>query len=107
MTDLHNKTLEELHQLIADAQTQLKITQRKQHKEVIAKIKALADSIGVIVDIHENSTKNVSKKVSATVSIKYRHPDDTSKTWTGRGMKPKWLVELTNAGRDQNDFLIS
>jgi len=105
MTDLDNKTPEELQQLITDAQAQLKIVQRKQHKEVIAKIRELADSIGATVEIHEHSDK-VSKKVSATVAIKYRHPDDHSKTWTGRGMKPRWLVELINAGRDQNEFLI-
>jgi len=106
MTDLQDKTLEELQQLIANAQTQLKIAQRGKHKEVIAQIRELADSIGVIVDIHENSDKAASKKVSAKVAIKYQNPDDPSKTWTGRGMKPKWLVELMNAGRDQNDFLI-
>ncbi len=106
MTDFHNKSPEELQQLIAEAQAQLKVTQRRQHKEVIAKIKELADSIGATVDIHEHSEKEASKKVVAKAAIKYRHPDDPTKTWTGRGMRPKWLVELVNAGRDQHEFLI-
>ena len=39
--------------LNAEAQTQLDAIKRNQHKEVIAKIKELAASIGVTVDIRE------------------------------------------------------
>lgn len=28
-----------------------------------------------------------------TGRIQYRHPEDPSKTWTGRGRKPNWLKE--------------
>jgi DNA-binding protein H-NS len=27
-------------------------------------------------------------------------------TWTGRGLKPRWLVEAIEAGRSQDEFLI-
>jgi len=29
---------------------------------------------------------------------KFRHPDDESQTWSGRGRKPVWLVDLEAAG---------
>ncbi|MEP2531815.1 H-NS histone family protein [Shimia sp.] len=29
---------------------------------------------------------------------KYVHPDDKSKTWTGKGRKPKWFDEALAAG---------
>lgn len=35
----------------------------------------------------------------------YRNPADGS-TWTGRGLKPRWLVEAIEAGRTQDEFLI-
>jgi DNA-binding protein H-NS len=35
----------------------------------------------------------------------YRNPVDGS-TWTGRGLKPRWLVEAIEAGRSQDEFLI-
>ena len=35
----------------------------------------------------------------------YRNPADGS-TWTGRGLKPRWLVEAIEAGRSQDEFLI-
>lgn len=34
----------------------------------------------------------------------YRHPDGM--TWTGRGIKPRWLAEAIEAGRTQDEFLI-
>ena len=101
MTDIKNKSLDELHQLIADAQAQLKIVQRSKQKEVIAKIKELAESIGVTVEIHEDS-----KDSSAKVPAKYLHPDDYSKTWSGRGMTPKWLKTLVDSGHSKEEFLI-
>jgi DNA-binding protein H-NS len=55
MTDIQNKSQEELLALIAEAQTQLEAIKRSHYKEVIAKIKELAASIGVTVDIHETS----------------------------------------------------
>jgi len=35
----------------------------------------------------------------------YRNPADGS-TWTGRGLKPRWLVEAIEAGWSQDEFLI-
>ena len=37
-------------------------------------------------------TKTV--KARKKVAPKYRHPDDASLSWTGRGLKPKWVVAL-------------
>jgi DNA-binding protein H-NS len=34
----------------------------------------------------------------------YRNTDGS--TWTGRGLKPRWLVEAIEAGRSQDEFLI-
>lgn len=32
------------------------------------------------------------------VEVKYRHPNDESLTWTGRGRKPLWVVALLDSG---------
>lgn len=44
-------------------------------------------------------------KGAGKVVDKYRNPADGS-TWTGRGLKPRWLVEAIEAGRTQDEFLI-
>jgi len=35
----------------------------------------------------------------------YRNPADGA-SWTGRGLKPRWLVEAIEAGRALDEFLI-
>ena len=101
MTDIQNKSKEELLALIAEAQTQLETLRRSQRKEVIAQIKELAVSIGVTVDIHETS-----KATSAKIPAKFSNPDNPSQTWTGRGMAPKWLKDLVEKGHNKDEFLI-
>jgi len=101
MTDIQNKSQEELLALIAEAQTQLETLRRSQHKEVIAQIKELAASIGVTVEIHETSKPKPTKNPA-----KFSNPDNPSQTWTGRGLAPMWLKELVEKGHDKNEFLI-
>ncbi len=40
------------------------------------------------------------------VAPKYRHPEDSSVTWTGRGRKPKWILELLEQGKTLEDLEI-
>jgi DNA-binding protein H-NS len=40
------------------------------------------------------------------VAPKYRNPDNSSETWSGRGRKPKWVDEQLAAGKSQEALLI-
>ena len=44
-------------------------------------------------------------KGAGKVVAKYRNPADGS-TWSGRGLKPKWLLAALEAGQSQDDYLI-
>ena len=101
MTDIQNKSQEELLALIAEAQTQLETLRRSERKEVIAQIKELAASIDVTVDIHETNKLKPTKNPA-----KFCNPDNPSQTWTGRGMAPKWLKDLVEKGHNKDEFLI-
>jgi len=48
------------------------------------------------------NTPKVSRK---KIAPKYRGPA-SSDTWTGRGMKPRWLTNELNQGKKLEDFLI-
>lgn len=102
MTEYHNLSEHELQVLIDNAEKALKNKQANKRKEVLAKIKELAASIDVVVEIHEPEKKSARK--GAKVAIKYRHPNDHSKTWTGRGVAPKWMQELQASGRNRSEF---
>ena len=102
MTDYQNLSESELQAVIDSAEKALKNKQANKRKDVIAQIKELAASIDVTVEIHENDKKSVRKGVK--VPVKYRHPEDPEKTWTGRGVKPTWLQTLLNDGHDHAEF---
>jgi DNA-binding protein H-NS len=40
------------------------------------------------------------------VAPKYRHPRDSSLTWSGRGRQPRWLVAEIKKGKKLESFLI-
>lgn len=102
MTDYQNLSENELQNVIERAEKALKLKQVNKRKEVIAQIKELAASIELTIDIIENEKKSVRKGVK--VPIKYRHPEDSEKTWTGRGVTPKWMRDLITAGHDRSEF---
>lgn len=102
MTEYQDLSERELQAVIENAEKALKNKQANKRKEVISQIKELAASIDVIVEIHEPEKKSVRK--GAKVAIKYRHPGDHNKTWTGRGVAPKWMQELLSAGHDRSEF---
>ena len=46
------------------------------------------------------------RKTSGKVAPKYRNPANAQETWSGRGRQPRWLANLTGAGRKPDEFLI-
>ncbi len=104
MTDYQQLSETELLTLIEKAETALKNKQANKRKEVISKIKELAASIDVTVEIHEQAGKSI--KSTIRIAAKYRHPKESDKTWTGRGIMPRWLKALIDQGHDLSEFKI-
>lgn len=104
MNDFNQLSESELREIINNAEKALKEKQSNKRKETINKIKELAASIGITVEIHDTEKKL--DKRSSTVAARYRNPEDASQTWTGRGLKPKWIQVLLDAGKSLSDFEI-
>ena len=102
MTEYQNLSEKELQAVIEKAEKALKDKQDNKRKSVITQIKELAASIDVEVEIHEIEKKSARKGIK--VAVKYRHPKDREKTWTGRGVTPKWMQALLDAGHDRSEF---
>ena len=85
----------------------LKIAEReKAEKDAVkAELAELAKSKGFdMADLFGDAPK--AAKERKPVAPKYRNPADASQTWTGRGRKPKWVVEELATGGTLDDFLI-
>lgn len=77
---------------------------REQEKLALyEKITALALESGFSLDELLNP-KQASKK--APPKVRYRNPNNKDETWTGKGRKPKWLLELLDAGRQLDEFAV-
>ena len=89
---------QELEKQIADAQ-------REQRSEAVAKVKALMAEYGLsLADIGSKSAA-APKRTGGKVAAKYRNPA-TGETWSGRGLKPKWLAAALESGRSLADFAL-
>lgn len=96
----------QLQEVIENAHRALRDRQDSRRKDVYTQIRKLATSVGVGVEIIDVGDKDKSVRIGK-VAAKYRNPSDSTQTWTGRGMKPVWLRELVNSGRDIEEFMIT
>lgn len=107
MQDLAQLTLDELSKMISDAQKALNARKISERKAVISQIHELAASIGVTVTVDGDKSKSrLSGRKGQKVAAKYKNPQNPSETWTGRGVKPRWLKALVDTGKRIEDFLI-
>jgi DNA-binding protein H-NS len=81
--------------------------QSAQRAGVINEIKTLMAQHGITVTDLATTGRKASnpEKEPSKVAAKYRDPA-TGSTWTGRGLKPRWLAAALESGRTQDEFLI-
>ena len=89
-----------LEQQIADVQ-------RAQHSDAVAKVKALMAEYGLTLADIGSSGKAAAgpKKAVSKVAAKY-HDAATGDTWSGRGLKPRWLTAALASGRALSEFAV-
>lgn len=109
--------LPELRELVTQA-TALIAEREKSEKVALAEeIKTLAIARGVAVaDLlpllgsapgrSDGEPAEKASKARGTVPPKYRDPSEPSNTWTGRGRKPKWVLEREAEGKTLESMLI-
>ena len=101
-------TIQELQAQRAALTKQIDAIRSESRAQAILEIKQLLEEHGLTVsDVVTASTKNpgAAKVAGRKVAPKFRDPV-TGQTWSGRGLKPKWMVEAIAAGRLADSFLI-
>ncbi|MBU6259852.1 MAG: H-NS histone family protein [Burkholderiales bacterium] len=98
------KSLTELLAQKAAIEKQIALTQREQRAEAIAKVRALMAEYGLsLADISGRSAAAPRPRAASKVAAKY-HDRASGQTWSGRGLKPKWLTAALAAGRSLSEF---
>ena len=104
---LEKMSVKELEALEIELQTAIATRKLAEKAEVKERLAALAEKSGFSVD----ELFGKARKVGATgskgkVAPKYRNPQNTTETWTGRGRMPLWIKVLTEKGAKREKFLI-
>ena len=100
--DLNTLSLDELKKLKRDVEKAITSFEERRLLEARKKLEDYAKEIGVDL----NEVAGMKKKTKSVNPQKYRHTEDSALTWTGRGRKPKWIVEALDAGKDLESFAI-
>jgi DNA-binding protein H-NS len=96
MMDLSNMSVGDLRNLQDKIKQEMK---KREHQEVAKareQILAIAQSVGV--PLKDLIGTGIRAK-TGTVAVRYRHPDNASQQWTGRGRQPKWVKEWVDGGK--------
>lgn len=103
MMDLSNYSLAELRDLESKVKAEVKGRQAQELDNARKEILKIAESVGMPLELLMGSVKGgggKGDKRKQEVAVKFRHPDDSSKQWTGRGRQPGWIKEWEAAGND-------
>lgn len=102
--DLENLSLDELKQLQDEVAVAIFNYEKRKKAEALAAAEEAARAAGF--SLKELLGEAKLSKSRAKAAAKYANPADASQTWTGRGRKPKWVVELLASGKSLDDVAI-
>lgn len=103
MSDLNEMSLEELRKLQKDVTKAIESFEERKRKAVLAEVDALARERGYKIEELFGQAAPGSRKPAIP---KYANPADKSQTWTGRGRKPRWVIDALDSGKSLDDLAI-
>jgi DNA-binding protein H-NS len=105
MIDLDSMSRAELVKLRGDVDKAISsLADRERRKAIEAAERAAAEHGFSLAEL--TGAAVTVKRGKAKSPAKYRNPADPTQTWSGRGRKPRWILEASAAGRDLADFEI-
>ena len=97
-------SLDQLSALEKEVQKAIASSEEGREAEVLKAAKAMAAAEGYTPsDLFDTSRKG---RTRAAAASRYRHPDDRSRTWSGRGRTPRRIRDAEAAGQDREVFAI-
>ena len=104
--DLDSLTLDELKALQKDVNKAVEDYDERRKQEARAEVEARARELGFsLAELADGSGKGA-KKTKAPQPAKYRHPENASLTWSGRGRQPGWIKDALENGTSLDELLI-
>lgn len=100
-------TYKEIKTRIAKLEQEAEALRKAELVTVIADIKARMAEYGITskdLGVIKNKTRKQSSHASAIAAPVPRYRSEKGQTWSGRGRKPRWVVEALAAGKTLEDL---
>ena len=105
MTELNSMSLDQLKKLKKDIDKAITSFEARRISEARKALEAKAAELGVSLADILGATP--AKRAKAAVAAKYAHPENSALSWSGRGRRPQWIIELEAKGGNRADYAIS
>lgn len=100
--DFDNLNLKEMRDLRTRLDRAINTYEDRKRREALAAVEEAAREHGFnLSDLTGNKPRR-----AGTVAPKYANPEDPTMTWTGRGRKPRWVLENLENGKQLEDLSI-
>ncbi|TCL08560.1 DNA-binding protein H-NS [Shimia isoporae] len=97
--NLAKKSYEELVALKAEIEIELKKREADRRRDALKAVEDAAEQFGYSLADLAAATGLGRRRASLNKGVpKYADPKDKTRTWTGKGRKPKWFDEALAAG---------
>lgn len=106
--DLTTLTTAQLRDLQQQIPAELKRREHQEKADILNEVRAFAKARGYAIEdlISGKEVKTKGVTAGTKVKVKYRHPQDASLEWTGRGRKPKWVEAWLASGASLDALLV-
>ncbi|OZB16836.1 MAG: transcriptional regulator [Rhodobacterales bacterium 34-62-10] len=102
--NLEEMSLSELKSLNKQVTKAIDSYEARQKQLALTELEAKAKELGF--SLSELAGASGSKAMRKSAPPKFRHPDDASITWTGKGRQPDWFKQAVMGGVSPDDLLI-
>jgi DNA-binding protein H-NS len=102
--DLEEMSLADLKALQKKVAKAIEGFEERQKLQALAALEAKAKEMGFSLSELTGAPQGKTKRKPA--APKYRHPDDASITWTGKGRQPAWFKTAVTSGVSPDDLLV-
>lgn len=96
--DINTLSIADLKSLYQNIPAEIKRREKEDKIRIRREMENIAKQAGYSLDELLDDATDKTPKAKKQVAIKYRHPQDNTLCWTGRGRQPKWVVEFLAAG---------
>lgn len=102
--NLSKYSSQELRQLKVEIDKEIKKRRRDEVRQAQKELRTVAERYGFSLS-ELLSSQGAGAGASKGV-VKYRHPEDANKTWSGRGRKPAWIKDWEGQGRSLDELRV-